>query len=42
MCSVWVEKEEPKVMSRFQGIMTEWKEEEKDQAVGKERCKSKT
>ena len=42
MCSMWVEKEEPKLMPRFPGIMTEWKEEEKDQAVGKERRKSKT
>ena len=28
MCSMWVEKEEPKLMPRFPGIMAEWKEEE--------------
>lgn len=42
MCYMWVEKEQPKVMSRFPGSMTEWKEEEKAQVAGKGRCRSKT
>ena len=42
MCRMWVEKEEPKEMSRFPGFMTEWKEEEKAQVAGKGRCTNKT